>query len=611
MIGNIDRISFWLFGNLSKKIGGSYPGLSDQLIKSRICVPFDIYISKTYLISILAAFPLGILSYFILGGILEQLPFLIILSIVLLLSVIFGYTLFHLILIYPSIAANMRGRKIDILLPHAVALMHALSRGSNDILVSFDIISKNRKLFGEVSHEVGGALIEAKLLNNNIKTALKNSAIQTPSESYKNFLEGLSTILSSGGDIVAFFLNKSEQFRIKAINENKAYMETLGLLSEVYVTGFAVGPLFIIVLLVILGLMGDMDYFLLMLMVYLYIPVGALLFIILISSLSESFNSGFIDIGTGLVAEEKYHGIQKGRLRMKFNEFIQYPFNKLVEIPEMVLLISIPAAVVFFFIMTNGLHANGFLESINEIDDYIIISVFIALIPYSIFVETHFHKIEQISKNFPEFLTRLVSLHDSGLTIGASLKRVGSTNLGILNQEVNKMNIDLELRGNLTETFRNFGNRIKTLAVQRVVVLFENAVKMTGNIKDTLVIAAEDAQISKNMEEDRILSTKMHVYVLYIAFFVFLYVSWSIVTGFLPQFPDLPPDSATDVVVGNIAFSGVDKSLFLRLFFHASVMEGFFSGLVAGQIAYGNAKLGIKHSIIMTAVAYLLFRSIT
>ncbi len=608
MIGNFDRISFWIFGNLSKKINGGSQELQDQLIKSRICMPIDIYISMAYLISILTLIPLGFLSYFLFRGILEQLPALVILLIISLLSIIFGFALFRMILVYPEIAANLRGRKIDILLPHAIALMHALSRGSNDIMVSFEIISKNRKLFGEVSQEVEGALVEAKLLNNNIKTALKNSVAQSPSDTFKNFLEGLSTILASGGDIVAFFLNKSEQFRIKAVNENKAYMETLGLLSEVYVTGFAVGPLFIIVLLVILGLMGDMDYFLLMLMVYIFIPVGALMFIILISTLSKGLNSGFIDIETKLSAEDKYLRIQQGRLRMKINDFIQDPFKKLVEVPERVLFFTIPVAVLFFIITTYNFYDSGFFEAINDIDDYIIFSVFIALIPYSLFLEAHFHKIDQISKNFPEFLNRLVSLHDSGLTIGASLKRVGSTNLGILNQEINKMNIDLELRGNLTETFRNFGNRIKTLAVQRVVILFENAVRMTGNIKDTLIIAAQDAQISRNMEEDRIMSTKMHVYVLYIAFFVFLYVSWSLVTGFLPQLPELPPESVPDM--GSIAFAGVDKPLFVRLFFHASVIEGFFSGLVAGQIANGDARLGIKHSIVMTAIAYLLFQSI-
>jgi flagellar protein FlaJ len=608
MIGNFDRISFRIFGNLSKKINVGYPGLQDQLIKSRICVPFDIYISRAYFISILALVPLVLLSYFFFRGILEQLPDLVILLIISFLSIIFGFALFKMILVYPEIASNLRGRKIDILLPHAIALMHALSRGSNDIMVSFEIISKNRKLFGEVSQEAEGALVEAKLLNNNIKTALKNSAAQSPSDTYKNFLEGLSTIIASGGDIVAFFLNKSEQFRIKAVNENKAYMETLGLLSEVYVTGFAVGPLFIIVLLVILGLMGDMDYFLLMLMVYFFIPMGALIFIILISTLSKGLNSGFIDIETKPSAEEKYLCIQQGSLRMKINDFIKDPFKKLVEVPERVLFFTIPVAVLFFIITTYNLYDSGFFQAINDIDDYIIFSIFIALIPYSLFLEAHFRKIDQISKNFPEFLNRLVSLHDSGLTIGASLKRVGSTNLGILNQEINKMNIDLELRGNLTETFRNFGNRIKTLAVQRVVILFENAVRMTGNIKHTLIIAAQDAQISRNMEEDRIISTKMHVYVLYIAFFVFLYVSWSLVTGFLPKLPDIPPESVPDM--GSIAFSGVDKPLFVRLFFHASVIEGFFSGLVAGQIANGDARLGIKHSIVMTAIAYLLFQSI-
>jgi flagellar protein FlaJ len=95
--------------------------------------------------------------------------------------------------------------------------------------------------------------------------------------------------------------------------------------------------------------------------------------------------------------------------------------------------------------------------------------------------------------------------------------------------------------------------------------------------------------------------------ILYIAFFVFLYVIWSLVTGFFPQLHETPSDAVNELVGDSVALSGFDKKLYTRLFFHAAIIEGFFSGLVAGQIGEGDLRLGLKHSLIMITTAYILF----
>ncbi|MFZ2410123.1 MAG: type II secretion system F family protein, partial [Candidatus Methanoperedens sp.] len=305
--------------------------------------------------------------------------------------------------------------------------------------------------------------------------------------------------------------------------------------------------------------------------------------------------------------------LQRGRLRLKIYDFLKNPVKNFIETPEKVLFFSIPVGLLFFVLSTYNYYSLEFDRIVYMIDDYLIFTAFIVLLPYSIFAEAHFRRIRQISLNFPEFLNRLVSLHDSGMTIAASIKRLGSSNLGILTSEVNKMDIDIELKGSISEAFRNFGRRINTLSVQRVVVLVDNAIKMTGNIKDTLVIAANDATAAKAMDEDRKMSTQMHIIIIYIAFFVFLYVIWALVTSFLPEIPNVTPETAAAAQIAGegITFSGIDKLLYTRLFFHASVLEGFFSGLVAGQMGDSDARLGLKHSLAMTAIAYIMFMSIS
>ncbi|MDD5473803.1 MAG: type II secretion system F family protein [Candidatus Methanoperedens sp.] len=608
-ISTVDLVSYRIFGKWVESRIWEYLELSHKLVQARIGVPLEVYISRAYFVSILASLPLGMGVYMLMQDyfnlLLGSYSFLIIPF----LSFLFGYMFFSVFLAYPSITARLRGRKIDIVMPHTVALMHALSKGSSNIINFFEIIGNNKEIYGEVSAEVKGALIETKIFHKDLKTALKNMAEDTPSESFKNFIESLSTIITSGSDIVAFFLAKSEQYRVKALNENKAFMDTLGLLSEVYVICFVAGPLFIIVLLVVLGLVGGTKYFLLLMIVYIWIPGGSLLFLVLLDTLAEGAGSGFIKIKESSKEGENLL-IQKGIMRMQIYGFFKHPLKKLVEVPEKVLYFSIPIALIFFILTTYGYYNLEYNEMIYKIDDYIIFAVLIALIPYSLFVEAHFRRINQISREFPEFLNRLVSLHESGLTLAASIKRLTTSKLGVLTSEINKINTDIELKGNFAEAFQDFGKRVNTVAVQRFVILIENAIRMTGNIKDTLAIAASDATTARALEEERMSSTKMNVVVIYISFFVFLYVAWSLVTGFFPQLPEVPIASLENIAGEGIAFSGIDKPLYVRLFFHASVF-GFFSGLVAGQMGEGDARLGLKHGIIMTAIAYLLFAFIT
>ncbi len=606
-LDKLDRLSYRFFGRSVEKRSGLYLELSRKLIQSHSGVPYEVYVSRTYLISTLLSVPLGLLIYFLFFDLMWSLGIFSLLMIPFL-SLLCGFAVYSIMIAYPYYIANMRGNSLDIVLPHAVALMHAMSRGSSDISGFFKIISNNRAIYGEISNEVKGVLIDTSILNHDLNTALKNAARDSPSESFKNFLESLSTVLTGGGNLVAYFLTKSEQYRLKALNANKAFMENLAVLAEVYVTGIAVGPLFIIVLLVVLGLIGGAKYyFFLLVMVYLFIPAGGIFFILILSSMTEGTTSKFIKLADNTSPVTEYRSILKGMTRERIYGFLKDPLKEFIEYPEKVLNITVPIGLLFFIITTFGYYSLDLEEIIYRIDDYLIFTAIIILTPYALFAEAHFSRINQISSNFPEFLNRLVSLHESGLTLAASIKRLKSSNLGILNAEVSKINTDIELGDGISAAFRNFGNRVNTVTVQRVVVLVENALKMTGNVKDTLVIAASDAMTAKSMEEERSRSIKLYVMILYIAFFVFLYVVWSLVTGFFPQLPETQSAAASDLVGEGISFSGFDKALYIRLFFHAAILEGFFSGLVAGMLGEGNAKLGLKHGLVMIVIAYLMF----
>jgi flagellar protein FlaJ len=195
-----DGISYRIFGKWVEKRSEKYLELSHKLMQAHAAVTYEVYVSRSYLISLLLSVPGGIFAFIIFYGLIG-LTGVISLLLLLLMCALSGVLVYSIMMAYPYYKANARGRSIDIVLPHVVALMHALSRGSSDISVFFKVVSSNKKIYGDISEEVKGTLIDTKILSIDFNSALKNAAKNTPSESYKNFLESLSTVIAGGGEL--------------------------------------------------------------------------------------------------------------------------------------------------------------------------------------------------------------------------------------------------------------------------------------------------------------------------------------------------------------------------------------------------------------------------
>lgn len=246
-------------------------------------------------------------------------------------------------------------------------------------------------------------------------------------------------------------------------------------------------------------------------------------------------------------------------------------------------------------------------QFISAIDDYLIFTVLIALTAYSVFTEIYFRRVMKIGANFPEFLNRLSSLHASGLTLPGAISSLRKSELGVMNTEIRRIDGDIKWGGSVTEAMERFGQRIKTKLIARAATLIKAASESSGNIKETLSIAATDGLVSKTLNQERRSAMMPQIIVIYITFFIFLYVASIIVTGFLSAVPELPAEQAVAAAQAGISIAGVDVELSKRLFFHASAILGFFSGLVAGTMGEGNVRLGLKHSLIMLLIGYIAF----
>ncbi len=296
--------SYRLFGSYFSKRRAKYFDLRQELLKTRFNISFDMYLSLAVLCSLLMVavgllFAILVVSAFGAPDIIFTRSFITdifkgfneyrnltlkIISVVVIMG-IFGVGTFITFLNYPKLINSNRKRSIDTMLPYAVHYMSAMS-GAGVIPVDiFSSLAKN-KIYGEAAVEASYVVRDIKVLGNDLVQAMKNVASTTPSYRMQEFLQGAITIVSSGGDLESFLKLKAEQFVIESKREQKEFLDTLGLIAETYVTAFVAGPLFLIVMMSVMTIMGGMNMMLMYLLIYLVIPVGSLLFVILVNSMT-------------------------------------------------------------------------------------------------------------------------------------------------------------------------------------------------------------------------------------------------------------------------------------------------------------------------------------
>jgi flagellar protein FlaJ len=103
----------------------------------------------------------------------------------------------------------------------------------------------------------------------------------------KEFLQGATASISSGGNLMDYFHTKSVQYALENRQTQKQFLDTLALLAESYITVMVAGVLFLIILQSIMSVMGSENKpMFLYIIIYLMIPFGTILFIVMISTLT-------------------------------------------------------------------------------------------------------------------------------------------------------------------------------------------------------------------------------------------------------------------------------------------------------------------------------------
>lgn len=196
--------------------------------------------------------------------------------------------------IYPVYRADKLKRELDDELPFTTGYMAILSSaGVSPEKIFYSLSNLSVPLV--VSGEAKDIVRDVNLFGRDIISALEEESKRTPSERFREMLEGFISTIHSGGNLAAYLREKSKQYmRLKRIGLKK-FSDTLSILSEFYVAILVTGPLLLVIMLAVMAMLGGGSLgmlspdLILNLLTYMGIPLGSIMFLIILDAVSPKW----------------------------------------------------------------------------------------------------------------------------------------------------------------------------------------------------------------------------------------------------------------------------------------------------------------------------------
>jgi len=277
---------------IGKRIARLLPFFNDMgvnLRRSGIKISFKAYVSFAIFMSMLVSSSVLILIPTILVVILG-LPFFSSLLFGLGGSLFAGGVTLTLFYAYPIYRADNLKRNLEDGLPFTTGYMAILAgAGVPPDRIFRSLAELDAPL--AVSDEAKNVARDVELFGFDILSALESASDRTPSTRFKELLEGFIATVHSGGGLAKYLRDRSRQYmKLKRIALSR-FSDTLAILAEFYVTILVAGPLILVVMLAVMGMLGGgtrlLDPRLLLhLLTYLGIPIGSVAFLIILDAVS-------------------------------------------------------------------------------------------------------------------------------------------------------------------------------------------------------------------------------------------------------------------------------------------------------------------------------------
>jgi flagellar protein FlaJ len=616
LTGLLDPLRRWFEGRRAR-----HRGLRRDLNQAHIGVTYDDYLTRVSVTAVTGGLLVAVLVFTAIEtvGYLTAVavePQLAAAAVALAAGVFTGLATWAVGYTAPDRLADRRARRLDVMLPSVVSYMYALSHGGLDAVEIVRRVARREDTYGEQAREMGTIVNNMEYLGTDFVTALDAAADLTPSETTEEFLNDLVGVIEAGGDVEEFLAERHRQQRETLTGEQESYLERLGLFAELYVTGLVAGPLFAIILLLVIGILGSPTLSAVNVIVYAGIPLGTLLAILGLDLLSPV---GQTDVRATTADEERAvpddpaaQAYAKRKRRGERLERFRSWLSTFVREPTTSLFVTVPLAVATVAALVAGGFVDPSIAALRErpiwttallgVTPFLFVTV-----PLVWLYEWRQRVFGRFQRRFPDTLSSIARANRSGIDSVEAIEREAERSAGLIERELWRVHNDIQWFEDTSAAFQRLGDRARLAVTARTMRLLAEANRASGDLYQTLQIAADEARFQRQFLEARSREVASYVGVAIISFLVFLGIVVVIQQFYLEQVVETAAGT-TGLEPGMPgSLQDIDADGFRVAFLHAVLIQSVCIGLVAGKLSRGTVLAGIKYSVGMVLVSVAVF----
>ncbi len=236
------------------------------------------------------------------------------------------------------------------------------------------------------------------------------------------------------------------------------------------------------------------------------------------------------------------------------------------------------------------------------------IGLAILLLPFLLTIIVEGNREKEKNEMFLEFSRNLAESVKTGTPISTSIINMKDKNLGSLTPHVNKLANQISLGIPLSKALGTFAIEVKSNTIRRAIGSIRDAEAAGGEIDSILDSVAKSIYQIEKLKKERRSAIYSLVVQGYIIFLIFVGIM------LIMEFKILPLTSGIGTLEGVSSFGGLGGSAgsaasadeLAKPFLYLLLVQGIFAGFTIGKLSEGSIKAGIKHSFILSILAFLI-----
>jgi flagellar protein FlaJ len=256
ILNSYQKRCYLLFGKFTKLAARKNYALRAALEQSHMGILAEAYLATVWMsvviATVLSLVLLVMLDFVLLPKMLGSSSMSMILTVLIDIGIFaIPVCVYFFVMNIPFQKAASRKKDIDSHLPYASNFIAALSASNATPTAIFKSLSFQKSIYGEVSEEALWIYRDTVVLGIDLLTTLKMAVNRSPSVKFKEFLQGIVGVLTSGGSLRNYFLNRAEFFMRENRREQQDFIDTLAFMAESYVVVAVAMPMFLMIIMVI------------------------------------------------------------------------------------------------------------------------------------------------------------------------------------------------------------------------------------------------------------------------------------------------------------------------------------------------------------------------